>query len=267
MHFKRPQQPSVRKDATGTVTLSCAALTVGKKGKIEPDSDGYYRIVLGGFNVNNFSGDFYPADERVKKLFEPNSALMRRVANGQLRGEYKHPSPVPGMTKKSWINRVCTIDEAMVSHHIKELIVDYTSFKNAKGEPVMTIIGLIKPCGPYGDALKASLENPNENVAFSIRTCSINKMNNGVYTRWVTDIATWDHVNEGGIDVANKYSSPSLEALNETEVTERLLNALITDGNGEEYSFESKTTIPTTALQNALEEIKYKEVSRSSYHW
>lgn len=262
-----PANPRITVAANrNTVTLSCACLAAGKTGNITPDADGYYEIVLGGFNVNNRSGDFYPADERVKKLFLPNSALMRKAANQALKGEYQHPKKVAGMTQREWINRICTVDELLVSHHIIDLTIDESRFTNAKGQPVMTIIGKVKPCGPYGDVLRESLANPKENTAFSVRSLSINKPMSGVLNRFVTDIVTWDHVNEGGIAHANKYSSPSVEALVETIVTEHCVSAIeqsVVDGG---TSFES-AAIPLMSLRSALGEIQVTDLNRSSFHW
>lgn len=261
-----PSNPNITVNQTkGTVTLSCAVMTCGSNGARKADENGCYRVVLGGFNVHNRSGDFYPMDERVKKIFQPGSALMRRVANKALKGEYQHPVNNGGMSKAAWIKRVCTIDELKVSHQILKIEVDFTSFTNDQGQPVMTIIGYIKPCGPYGEALRKSLENETENVAFSIRSLSINKPIAGVLNRFVTDAVTWDHVNEGGISIANQDSTPSMETLSEDVVTERSLDT-ITNADGDEYSFES-AAVPLMTLRSALQEIKVTDLNRSSFFW
>jgi hypothetical protein len=55
------------------------------------DSTGYYRCILGGFNMCNNSGVYYPLLDSVKKLFEVGGIVRRRLDNGLCKGEYGHP--------------------------------------------------------------------------------------------------------------------------------------------------------------------------------
>jgi hypothetical protein len=168
-----------------------------KVGTITPDEDGYYEMVLGGLNIFNSANQYYPY-EPAKDLFTSSGQLMRRVGNGALRGEYGHPKQAPGQSIDSFAQRILSIYEECVSHHIKEVTLDFDRYKDPQGRKVIAIIGKIKPTGPYGDTLKGALENKNENVSFS-----------------------WDYVSEPGISIANKFQSPALEEISETMFTKK----------------------------------------------
>lgn len=200
------------------VTYMCTALYgTNKAGKLKCDPDGYYDIVLGALNYYNSQGAFYALDP-AKSLFDSSSILQRRIAKGVLNGEYQHPVQLPGMSNKDYLVRVLKIDEKMVSHHIKEVYIDSETAKDKDGKPVVMIRGRVKPKGPYADPLAASLENDKENVYFSIRSLTDDLLDtrSGEIIKNLLEIITWDHVNEGGIDIACKYSTPTLETIQET---------------------------------------------------
>ena len=193
-------------------TYQCTALMgTNKKGSLKCDADGYYNVVLGALDYYNSSGAFY-AYEPAKKLFDQSSTLQRRITKGVLRGECGHPKFQPGQSKKDFMMRVLSIEEQSVSHHISEVTIDETTVKDKAGRPVVTIMGRIKPCGPMGDGLAASLENDKENVCFSIRSLTDDIMDaRGRHVKNLVEVITWDYVNECGIDIANKYDNPALE--------------------------------------------------------
>ncbi len=200
-------------------TYACTALLGSNKaGILKPDADGYYPVVLGALDVFNSVGSFYPF-ETAKHLFQQSSSLMRRIANGACRAEYGHPKKEKGWSDMDFINRLLIIEEKNVCAHIKDVTIDYTSIKDKKtGRPVIAILGKVKPMGPYGDVLRASFENPNENVCFSIRSLTDDVKINDINNKNIRIIVCWDYVNEPGISVANKYQAPSLESIGD-EVT------------------------------------------------
>lgn len=201
------------------VTYSCTALLgVNKTGVIKPDENGYYTIVLGALNVENSSGSFYPYEE-VKGLFHEGSSLLRRIADGSCRAEYGHPKRLPGMTNRQYLERICEIEETKVCAHITSIELDFKSYTGDVGEPIVVIIGKVKPQGPYADCLAKSLENPGEAVAFSIRSITEDKVVSGVNHKYIKLVVTWDYVNEPGIDVSRKWNSPSLESHSGEELT------------------------------------------------
>lgn len=194
-----------------SIKFVCTALAgLNKSGNLKPDENGYYKVVLGALNMFNSAGEFY-AYEPAKALFENSSQLMRRCAKGALRGEYGHPKPMPGQSANEFANRVMSIWEDKVSHHIMDLELDFNSIKDGKGNPIIAIIGKVLPAGPHGAALERSLKNPNENVCFSIRAFTDDHRMGGIVHRHLKTVVTWDYVNEPGLSVAEKWQSPALE--------------------------------------------------------
>lgn len=223
-----------------TVRYGCTSLLgTNKAGIIKPDVDGYYEMVVGGLNIFNSAGQYYTY-QGAKELFENSSQFQRRVSRGALRGEVGHPSKLPGMSMDDYINRIMEIRENNVCVHFKEIYLDFDRMKTQDGKPAVAIMGKLAPSGPHGDALRKSLENPNENVCFSIRAFTKDYYERGVACRDLKNIITFDYVNEPGIHIANKFSNPSLEDLTETYTTdsqlqrvceEQLVNGLATESS------------------------------------
>lgn len=210
--------------ALSSVRFTCTALkNSGKKGLLKKDEEGYYETVLGGLNVFNSVGEFYSATG-VRQLFEDSGLLMKRIKQGRLRGEWGHPKQLPGESDNSFINRIFLINEEKVACHFKEIYLDDTSVKNDAGQPVIAIMGKFCPSGPYADSLQRSLDNPNENISFSIRAFTDDQRIRGVNNRFLKTIVTWDVVNCPGISIAEKWKSPSLESLALDDVFERSIS-------------------------------------------
>lgn len=196
-------------------SFACTALLgTNKAGILRPDADGYYTLVLGALDIYNSGGAFYPY-ESAKQLFKESSSLMRRISNGALRGEYGHPRP-NGMNMRDFLGRVMDIYEPNVCCHIRKVWIDNkTSVRDERGRPVIAILGEVKPAGPMGPALQASLDNPSENVCFSIRSLTEDHTVAGTTYKNLKTIVTWDYVNEPGLSVAKKWHSPALESIEE----------------------------------------------------
>lgn len=191
---------------------STALVGTNKMGIIKPDANGYYPLVLGAFNYHNGAGDYYPL-EPVKKLLLDSSSLMRRISKGVLRGELGHPKQLPGMTSRQFLSRISQIDEQSICCHIKSIELDEQHVTGKDGKTCAAIIGMVKPSGPFGESLEKQLQSTDENVYFSIRSITDDHIEpNGTRVKKIVEIITWDNVNEGGIDVAHKFKSPSLES-------------------------------------------------------
>lgn len=199
--------------AAMSAVYDCTRLTnTGKKGILKQLDDGYYEIVVGGLDVFNSVGAFYDFNS-VKALFDESSSLMRRIRSGQLRCEYGHPKLLPGMSMQDYINRLLVIDEDRVCCHIRRIRLDNTISKNPNGKPIVTIIAELKPSGPLGYALKEELDNPHENVSFSVRSLTNDKWVGGILQKSIKHLICWDRVVEPGLAIAEKYKTPSLESL------------------------------------------------------
>ena len=234
-----------------------------KAGVLKPDKNGYYDLVLGAFDFKNSAGENYPYTS-AKHLFKTSSSLMRRINNGHCRGELGHPVREPGMSYRDYIERILDIREEKVSHHIKALKVDTQAIRDSTQKPVIAVIGKVKPSGPYGDVLKQSLDNPDENVAFSLRSLVSQGLENGIVQKHIKTLITYDYVNEGGISVANKYQSPGLEKLEEEyPVTEPMLDSI---KNNKEQGLESKG-IDIDIIKNELGWHRIEIINMPSLNW
>ncbi len=184
-------------------TYACLALPAVNSTKImTPDDKGYYTTILGAFNVNNSSGIFYPLTDSVKALFETGGIVRRRLDSGLCKAEYGHPN-VSGMPMDAALQRIARIDENNVCAHISTIWLDAT--KDHLGKDIVLVIGKVKPMGPKGEYVLASLRNPEENVAWSLRSLINNEMYRGRMARIVTDAVTYDYVSEPGIYTATKF--------------------------------------------------------------
>lgn len=208
------------------VKFTCTALVgTNKIGVLKPDDDGYYSVVLGALNAFNSVGALYPLAS-AKALFEESSDLMRRISEGNCKCELGHPKPLPGQSTREFLQRILTIEETRVCAHIKEVWLE-EGIKDRQGRSVVAIMGKIKPSGPYGEALKESLDNKHENVCFSIRSLTMDTMNPAGYLQKdLRRIITWDVVTEPGLSACHKYNAPSLESLQETVVLPSHLDSM-----------------------------------------
>lgn len=205
----------------------CTALVgSNKKGVLKPDADGYYTLVVGGLNAFNSSGAYYPLGP-AKALFEESSSFMRRIATGNCKGETGHPKPLPGQSMRDYIGRILQIEETRVCCHFRKIWLENEGIKDAAGRPIIGILAEVKPSGPMGPALKEALENPDENVNFSIRSLTNDVMSPAGYVQKnLKTIVTFDWVTEPGLSGSTKYNSPSLEGLEEQSFSVRHLDDL-----------------------------------------
>ncbi len=166
-----------------------------KQGILKPDGQGYYEQVIGGLNIDN------------------SSVFKRKMDRGVLRGENGHPKFSPGMSKADFINRIYQIYEDRTCVHFKDIWLDNTLFKNPDGSAVWTIMAKFTPVGELCYLLDKELRNGCENVCFSIRSITEDYTVGGKIYRDIVEIITFDHVNEPGIAIAEKYKSPALESI------------------------------------------------------
>ncbi len=209
------------------VKFSCTSLNgTGKQGILPPDADGYRQMPIGGLNCFNSAGEYYPY-QTAKNLFEQSSAFMRRVKTACLKGEYGHPKRVPGQSMDEFTRRVMQVEEKFVCVHFKEIWLDFDSIKDVNGRPIVSVMASLRPTGPYADALDRSLNNPKEDVCFSVRAFTEDVRSGGVNNRNLVEIVTYDFVNEPGISTARKYKAPALESYGDEIITrENLVGAM-----------------------------------------
>jgi len=194
-----------------SIRFACTSLKgTNKVGVLPVDENGYRTMIVGALNMFNSAGEFYVAEEAKELIVNSSSAFQRRVARGVLKAEYGHPKPFPGQSERSFAARVLNIDEDRVAAHHKEIWLDFDA-KAPDGKSVIGIMSKVRDSGPFGPTLARSLENKDENVCFSIRAFTDDKMMGGINYRTLRQIITFDYVNEPGMALAEKFRSPALE--------------------------------------------------------
>lgn len=240
---------------------------LGKKGIIKPDDEGYYEICVGGLETSNNSGRWhYSGHEAVRKLFEESSIFMRRVRNGALRAEVNHPSQRPGEKIDSYMNRLMDIDLNNVCAHFKTVWLDFDYGKknpHVKNPNLIAIMARVKPVEPKGSILLEQLQGTAQNCCFSIRALCDEVYEGGKRMRYLKDIIAIDLVNEGGITMASKWDTPSLESLDNEPSSIRLTKEIL------DQIMEGSRVVSTESSREvaALIQNRYfqKEITRPHY--
>lgn len=225
------------------IVFTCTKLDgTNKVGTLKKNANGYYTMVIGALNMFNSAGMYYDF-KAAEQFFMGNSALMRRVNNGALRGENGHPRREPGMSVQAYYARLLQIHEDKTVCHFASITLNFNDYKDDQGRPIVAIVAEVCPSGPFGHVLEKQLQNPQENVCFSIRSFTDDKLEGRIIVRRIKTIVTFDYVNEPGMSVANKFlaSNPALEALEdlkisraEVEAGTRMLAGTVSVGNESE---------------------------------
>lgn len=199
-----------------SIKFTCTALAgTNKTGILKPDEHGYYKLILGALNFHNAAGIYYDYDTS-KQVFEESSSFMRRMRGGNLYSEVEHPEWKPGMSLDDYVRRIRYIDGHNVCAHIREIELVMEE-KGAYGKPVCVIYGWVKPDREKGHLLAAALENPKQNVCFSIRSLVEERRVGSTIFRSIQELVGFDWVIEPGISKAHKFNAPGLEMYQSAE--------------------------------------------------
>lgn len=211
-----------------SINFVCTSL-VGKNkvGVIKPDANGYYKMRVGALNMFNSSKMWYPFEAAREIFTDMSGEFQRRVKRGALNGEYGHPKFLPGMTEAAYFARLLSIYEENTCCHHAEITLDFDNAYDDQGNKIIGIDSLICPSGPLGDVLRREFENPKQNVCFSIRSFTEDRVQNGTVHRHIRKVVTFDRVTEPGMHVAEKFKSAALEGLDDESLETRLVD---TDG-------------------------------------
>lgn len=198
-----------------------AAAPVGENTQLEQDGNGYYYCNLGEIDAYNEAGNFYLAKGVEDLIKNESGAFYRKLTRGYLKGETNHPKYVAGMSKHQWIMRNLDIDKDRVSHSIRQIDLIPTGIKTIGPDGIpretIKIKGWIKP---IDDRLKKDLDDPNANVAFSVRCLTEDvEIKPGIFIKTIVELITFDWVEEPGIRTANKFATVSGESLNSISIS------------------------------------------------
>lgn len=259
------------------IVLSATGYQPSKGREIERDSEGFYKVRLGAFNVFNSSRAFYSGEGINELINDPNSFFFRRLKKGYLLGEMGHPVMTPGMTMGQFMNRNAIIDPQNVACFIKSVEIEDTGQTvNNMGNygNVLIVNGWIKPSGPKGQYLQEALDTPDRNIAFSVRSLSKDEVINGVIVKKTKAILTWDWVFEPGINNANTFDMLNNKVIN-TESCNTLLSLDITEEDLKDMIDNENTMLNTesdkeilTNLSNVIsKELKTSSTVSKIFNW
>lgn len=179
-------------------------------GNVKRIDNNYCQVVLGALEYPNSTGAVYDLDSAVR-IIEKSNVFMRRMKDSYLRGELGHPVERECRDYNDFVRRIHTIDERNVAIHIRRVWID-RNYTGPDGRKIIAILGEVAPSGPHAGVVERALNNPHENLAFSVRSLTQDRIVGGVRRKFFDNIITWDVVNEPGLSPANKFNSPSCES-------------------------------------------------------
>lgn len=196
-----------------------------KLGILPKDKDGYYTQAIGGLNIHNTSGHLYTAEPEVRRLFTDSASFfLRNIRGGTLRGEVDHPEWPVNMSEDEYAGRMLEIRPTNTCVHWADIWLDDTLNRNEDGSPVWTIMAKFCPSGVHGAMLEKQLANGRENVCFSLRAFTMDRIVTNKRHRRIVEPITFDYVNRPGIPIAEKWKSPALETHHELAVNKPMLD-------------------------------------------
>lgn len=224
-----------------------------KKGFLKPDSEGYYEFPVGAFNCMNSAGEIYTTDN-IDDLFSSSSMFMRKIQSGKLFGEWGHPAPQPGESEADFAARISMISDKDTCVFFREIWNDkkagkhFTQYPGIDEKSVITFARL-KPHGAKWETLQRAIDDPNVNVAFSVRNFGRDRVFQGRTYVSVEQIVTYDAVTHQGIASSEKYGSFHLEH-RKTVITPKVVKALREKMNAGKVRMENVETV-NTIIQTA----------------
>lgn len=183
---------------------------VNKVGNIKRLDNNYLEVILGALEFDNTGGAVYD-QRRGEQMIAANSLLQKRIASGYLRGEWGHPKDYDYPNYRDFVRRIHNIEEKNWAIHIRRVWI-VPNYQLPNGQRICAIMGEICSTGGRRADFDLIMANPDENLAFSIRSMATDRVVGGKVRKYIDNIITWDIVNDPGISAANKFTSPSCES-------------------------------------------------------
>lgn len=181
------------------------------QGTIKKLDGNYYQVVLGALEFPNSVGAVYDTQSAIN-IIENNGLFKRRITTGALYGELGHPSERDSKDYNDFVRRIHTIDERNIGIHFRRVWID-PNYVGSDGKKIVAILGEVCGAGPHAAMFDRAMQNPHENVAFSVRSMTNDRIVGGVKRKYFDTIVTWDLIlGLPGIATATKFNSPSCES-------------------------------------------------------
>lgn len=169
--------------------------------KFKKDDGGFYiGVPIAAIGVSTRNNSYYDVKSFVSHLEDPSTPFNMMLKSRQLYGEMGHPDII-GMEHNLAIARIRMVAEANSSHLFKSI---YTGPALESGGRI--VYADLKPINlnGVGARVKESLEDPEQNTAFSIRTLTANEQKGNISYRKMLQFVTADFVNTPGFAEATK---------------------------------------------------------------
>lgn len=206
----------------------------GKQGKLPRNDKGHFKVLVGMYNAYNTCGDKYIFTQRVRNLFT-HSRAARRCKEKRLYGEADHPELRDFISRTRtqeeavalYLDRLCIVPPDKQAHQIWDFWFEELPHK-VDGE---TVYGVYTWLDPFHPRQRASLENPEENTSYSVRSF-IDRTPSRTMGSWIyetKEINTWDWVTNPGMNKVGKYNTAGLESEKRIAYSDTL-DVLVNDG-------------------------------------
>lgn len=201
--------PPTREGVYFTVT-TMAVSDNRKLGRAIKDQDGFYTnvpvAVLGTVTRNRTS---YDTEAFMGQLKGPDTSIYRRITEGTLFSEWGHP--FVDLNSELGMARLLNLDPQKESNRIRSISVQHVDDLNLD---LVTMDAC--PSGPYGKYFEELMENPNTNIAFSLRGLSqafFDKASKVTHKRLINLVTFDSGVASGGFLEASKRYMAAKEDL------------------------------------------------------
>lgn len=232
-------------------------------GTLKRLDNGYIDVVLSALEFPNSVRAVYDADA-AERLISANSNLQRRCVDSLLKGELGHPQESDSKNFDDFMRRVHIVDPKNVAIHIRKVWMD-RNYRLPNGQTIIAIRGEVCPSGPHAGHIDRSLQNPHENVCFSLRGMATDRFRGGQKRKYLDNLVTWDVVTEPGLRVATKFHSVACESY-EVPVNLALLEMALQPANGS-IATESAAYGAIEAIQRIRQQALVRSGSSAAQHW
>jgi hypothetical protein len=195
-----------------------------------PNKDGFYTgVPLAVIGLPSRNGFMYDGPAFIAAMNNPNTLFYKSVVEGNLEGEWGHPT-LP-KTDKEAMERLLSIDRNNTSHYFSKIWTEPVS----GGYTV--VYGNVKPCGPKGQFLHESFQDPHRDTAFSLRSATGEpyRISDKVYGKKIIAMCTFDAVGTPGFAQASKRFAIGTESfsqmIEETDIFRLGIEHAISDDN------------------------------------
>ena len=165
--------------------------------------NGYALFVLSALEYPNSTAAVYD-EGAATRLIMGNTRLQRQCGDGELKGELGHPKEYDSPNFNAFMQRIHTVDERNVAVQYRRVYID-RNYKLPDGKTIIAVMGEVCPSGPHAEHIDRSMNNPHENVCFSLRGMATDRFVGGKKRKYLDNLITWDVVGEPGLRPSTKF--------------------------------------------------------------